>query len=491
MVLNYAWVFWLVGGVLGALGLVVLARAVWGDRSKGRRRCPKCWYDMAGAPSLVCPECGKDAGDEKRLLRTRRRKRWMAVGVLVMMMGAGAAVTPRVANRGTLGAVPTVVLAGVMVVYDTEDARLFSEVMWRGRRGELDGVSRWLVCRRALAILRAPDGGQVAWGGGVVSPNWSGQGVTVRELAASQLTRMGAGAASAVPGLVATLEDEADDERRLQLIGVLGSIPAREAKSVPLLCRLATSDPDEKIRSRAARALGALRDLPGVSMPALRRVCREDIPEVRYHAVKSLGEYGAVAFEAVDDITRQFDSEYSPLWDAALGALTSIRIGAGPGVCKATRSEDGSRRSRAVAALIVLGPEAVPCIDRLIEMASTDADEDVRRWSLTAIGMMGPGAARAELALVEFLTKSPSPELRYAAMEALPGIGLSARRVSEHAATALGDPDRRVRILACYRLRAIGASAAWARERVEALLSDEDEGVAREAAATVKAMRGN
>ena len=52
--------------LLGA-GLFVLFRALFGDRARGRRRCPKCWYDMAGLPPrtvkeererFVCPECG-------------------------------------------------------------------------------------------------------------------------------------------------------------------------------------------------------------------------------------------------------------------------------------------------------------------------------------------------------------------------------------------------------------------------------------------------
>ena len=65
-ILNYEWA-WL-GTVLGygvaVAGLVVSPPLVWwgfyGDRSKGRARCPKCWYDMRGTvPKLVCPECGR------------------------------------------------------------------------------------------------------------------------------------------------------------------------------------------------------------------------------------------------------------------------------------------------------------------------------------------------------------------------------------------------------------------------------------------------
>ncbi len=74
---------WIVFGVAGVITLTLLYIGFFQDRSRGRPRCPKCWYNMTGAPSLVCPECGHDARHERRLYRTRRR-RW-AVRCAVMM----------------------------------------------------------------------------------------------------------------------------------------------------------------------------------------------------------------------------------------------------------------------------------------------------------------------------------------------------------------------------------------------------------------------
>ena len=34
--------------VVPLVGLLLILWGVWGDRSKGRTRCPKCWYDMGG-----------------------------------------------------------------------------------------------------------------------------------------------------------------------------------------------------------------------------------------------------------------------------------------------------------------------------------------------------------------------------------------------------------------------------------------------------------
>jgi hypothetical protein len=56
--------------LIPAIGLLLVCWGLWGDRSKGRSRCPKCWYDMRGtAPRLECPECGHDAGQERRRKR--------------------------------------------------------------------------------------------------------------------------------------------------------------------------------------------------------------------------------------------------------------------------------------------------------------------------------------------------------------------------------------------------------------------------------------
>lgn len=61
---------WVCGLVSGAL----LVRALVGDRSRGRRRCPKCWYDMSAKPGLECPECGKNVQIEQDYFRSRRSK---------------------------------------------------------------------------------------------------------------------------------------------------------------------------------------------------------------------------------------------------------------------------------------------------------------------------------------------------------------------------------------------------------------------------------
>ena len=69
------------------VGVVLVCWGLWGARSKGRPRCPKCWYDMRGTvPKLVCPECGHDAGQQRGLYRSRRRWRRVVVGVALVLL---------------------------------------------------------------------------------------------------------------------------------------------------------------------------------------------------------------------------------------------------------------------------------------------------------------------------------------------------------------------------------------------------------------------
>lgn len=84
---NPASLQWIVLAV-GAAALGVALVALFAGRSRGRKRCPRCWYDMTGAAagSLRCPECGHEANGERELLRTRRR--W-AIGGPALLIAIG------------------------------------------------------------------------------------------------------------------------------------------------------------------------------------------------------------------------------------------------------------------------------------------------------------------------------------------------------------------------------------------------------------------
>src|SRR5262245_54158699 len=100
------WIFWLTGGVFTLAGLAIVVRALFGDRHRGPR-CPKCWYDMRGSPGLRCPECGRTAPCERKLLKKRRPWRAALAGMLVAAIGASGCLMPKVRRDGWLSIVPT------------------------------------------------------------------------------------------------------------------------------------------------------------------------------------------------------------------------------------------------------------------------------------------------------------------------------------------------------------------------------------------------
>jgi hypothetical protein len=101
-----------IGWIAFALALLWLLFAAWGDRSRGRRRCPTCWYDLASAgdPPLTCPECGREITALKHLHRPRRRRGHAIAALGLMLAGYASIATPRVQATGWRGAVPTTVL---------------------------------------------------------------------------------------------------------------------------------------------------------------------------------------------------------------------------------------------------------------------------------------------------------------------------------------------------------------------------------------------
>ena len=108
------WIFTVAGGLVVACGSVLLLWALFWDRARGRRRCGRCWYDMTGAREgtaghLRCPECGAVARRESRLRRTRRRWKWAAVALLVVLAGRAVMLTPEY-RRGWQRVIPMTVL---------------------------------------------------------------------------------------------------------------------------------------------------------------------------------------------------------------------------------------------------------------------------------------------------------------------------------------------------------------------------------------------
>ena len=133
------WVFWTCGALLAMLGAWWFYWSLFADRSRGRRRCPRCWYELGGAPGTRCPECGRDAGREVRLFKTRRWWTHAALAVVVLVLATASALTPRVRERGLWSALPTTLVLGVEWVVGKKtvvrlsrerEERIFEERLW-------------------------------------------------------------------------------------------------------------------------------------------------------------------------------------------------------------------------------------------------------------------------------------------------------------------------------------------------------------------------
>ncbi len=143
--------------LLGAGGLVVMAIALFRDRSRGRPRCPKCWYDMSGVAGLKCPECGHEARHARKLLKTRRRWRRAVLGALMIALAVVGAVGEPMIRHGAAKGAPTWALIAALPRLDRYEG--MRELQRRSESGSMrQWEYRWLRAsvRRELERDSAP-----------------------------------------------------------------------------------------------------------------------------------------------------------------------------------------------------------------------------------------------------------------------------------------------------------------------------------------------
>lgn len=132
-----AWLWWIGGAALGLLGLWLLYWSLLHDRSKGHRRCPKCWYNMSGTDSLTCSECGRTAKREERLYKTRRRWRWAITATLIGFLAGGSTLTPKIQRDGWVSTVPTRGLIWLLPWTGETPGQVHQVLVTRARADEL------------------------------------------------------------------------------------------------------------------------------------------------------------------------------------------------------------------------------------------------------------------------------------------------------------------------------------------------------------------
>jgi hypothetical protein len=142
---------WSSGAALGILALWFAYRAMLKDRARGRRRCPKCWYDMSGTPGpehLTCSECGRTVKREWHLYKTRRRWPLALAAILVGLLAVATAVFPNILDKTWPRLIPADVLILAMPKLEQGIPILYAELDRRMAAGELSKRQwRWLIKR--------------------------------------------------------------------------------------------------------------------------------------------------------------------------------------------------------------------------------------------------------------------------------------------------------------------------------------------------------
>ncbi|MHC4081059.1 MAG: hypothetical protein ACYSU2_07025, partial [Planctomycetota bacterium] len=141
------WLAWLLGPVLICLGVALTWWGLFGDRARGRRRCPRCWHDLSHTPGMTCSECGYTAKRERTLFRTRRRLIPAVVGVAVASLATTWGIE-QLQREGIVSQLPTRVLLLSLPFVGGAHEGITSELSLRLSRAALtDSHYRTLIKR--------------------------------------------------------------------------------------------------------------------------------------------------------------------------------------------------------------------------------------------------------------------------------------------------------------------------------------------------------
>ncbi|MHC4989899.1 MAG: hypothetical protein ACYTGC_02870 [Planctomycetota bacterium] len=147
------WLY-VVGAVLVFLVNVVAIYCAWWalfrDRSRGRRRCPRCWHDLSRTPGMTCSECGFTAGRELHFFRTRRR--WgVAISAIGICVGLAGWLYWQLSDQQLVTYLPTRLLVVAMPYAGGANGQVYQELSARSANDMLDS-RQWAAllrrCRR-------------------------------------------------------------------------------------------------------------------------------------------------------------------------------------------------------------------------------------------------------------------------------------------------------------------------------------------------------
>lgn len=355
--------------------------------------------------------------------------------------------------------------------------------------------------------------------------------------AVTAIARIGPQALPAVPAL---LEDLAESGRRsanpkwYRSAFALGSIgPVALPKLLPAL-----KNPDSRIRSGSAKALGWFGEKAAPAIPGLVELLNDENENVRFHAAKTLGKIGPPAIPA---LRKCLQGTNWKLQLSALSAVQAMGIKARPlseiliPIASDTPAPElqiqamralrriqpepkfyapvlwplalhANAEIRREAAECVLALPAELSVPRLAKMLN-NADASVQRWAADILGRIGSAASVAAPELIQKIEQNNSPETAETFKTALASMGTTASdalfqhigkigsgRISpDHwavqilakagipglakLADALQHENDAIRLAALYGIQKLGVDGRASLPKVERLLRDSNDRV--------------
>ena len=194
-------------------------------------------------------------------------------------------------------------------------------------------------------------------------------------------------AAEAVPALLPLLQ-EGDETVRLAAAEAVNQIGTMQGEALQTLGEGLTSQ-DNVVRARRPRRWARLAKRPP-SSALLAEALQDDNDRVRAKAAEALGKMGEAAVEAVPGLVKAMRDQDN--WVGALAAEALGEIGNGaahaiPALVRSLHHVNPTVRANAAEALGKMGATATPALSAVD--AVKDAEDEVRRQVIFALGEIG------------------------------------------------------------------------------------------------------
>lgn len=309
-------------------------------------------------------------------------------------------------------------------------------------------------------------------------PNALVRSAAINELAGYSVTFDSSGEPRAVPALMEVTKDE-NGELAEQAIQALGNLGPTAAPSVPLLCRLASTN--SSFRLKAIESLGDIGAEGKQSIPVLFKylntvpaesneadTARTAMSKILARDQSKEGEKELDAKPIVDALAQGLavEREWSFGREAmaeALANLGEVAAPATPQLIRALEASEVGVRRKAAEALLKIGPKAKSAQSKLVQLVSNDEDDDVRQLSVLALGKI---QADTTVALPAYTAALDDDATRRLALNELQELGPQAAPSLDDVLNLIDHPDDRnavIKTVAAMGSKAKSATVELAR----------------------------